>query len=245
MALADRHPDTMAHAVDPGWVPTRMGGPRRRTASTKVTEPRNGSRPPTSPRSARGSAQTGTTAHLVDRTPLPGTRGSSRTSFTGSRNTLASASPPDAKGGSGWEVARVERCGSSSSRWGIARDVINAPITGLALLSARAGWMRQCAGAPLAFPVAYYIDGAIFPFSRNHFERAASLTDGGHPEPSGHGPAPLPRAVTAIALVLLLVFRWLTRVIVAGRASATAHQPGRCPLHTRGWLRGPTVRPES
>ncbi|POX57334.1 hypothetical protein C3489_01085 [Streptomyces sp. Ru71] len=27
MALAARYPDQMAHAVDPGWVPTRMGGP--------------------------------------------------------------------------------------------------------------------------------------------------------------------------------------------------------------------------
>ncbi|WP_347346379.1 SDR family NAD(P)-dependent oxidoreductase [Microbacterium sp.] len=27
MALAARHPDTMVHTVDPGWVPTRMGGP--------------------------------------------------------------------------------------------------------------------------------------------------------------------------------------------------------------------------
>ncbi|MGO4385103.1 SDR family NAD(P)-dependent oxidoreductase [Specibacter sp. RAF43] len=26
MALADRRPDALAHAVDPGWVPTRMGG---------------------------------------------------------------------------------------------------------------------------------------------------------------------------------------------------------------------------
>ncbi|MET7455780.1 SDR family NAD(P)-dependent oxidoreductase [Streptomyces sp. NPDC005574] len=27
MALAVRRPDVLAHAVDPGWVPTRMGGP--------------------------------------------------------------------------------------------------------------------------------------------------------------------------------------------------------------------------
>jgi len=27
LALAKRWPDVMAHAVDPGWVPTRMGGP--------------------------------------------------------------------------------------------------------------------------------------------------------------------------------------------------------------------------
>ena len=28
LALANRWPDTVSHAVDPGWVPTRMGGPR-------------------------------------------------------------------------------------------------------------------------------------------------------------------------------------------------------------------------
>lgn len=27
MALAARHPESMVHTVDPGWVPTRMGGP--------------------------------------------------------------------------------------------------------------------------------------------------------------------------------------------------------------------------
>jgi NAD(P)-dependent dehydrogenase (short-subunit alcohol dehydrogenase family) len=27
LAVAARRPDVMAHAVDPGWVPTRMGGP--------------------------------------------------------------------------------------------------------------------------------------------------------------------------------------------------------------------------
>jgi NAD(P)-dependent dehydrogenase (short-subunit alcohol dehydrogenase family) len=27
MALAERRPEVLAHAVDPGWVPTRMGGP--------------------------------------------------------------------------------------------------------------------------------------------------------------------------------------------------------------------------
>ena len=27
MAYAERHPDALVHVVDPGWVPTRMGGP--------------------------------------------------------------------------------------------------------------------------------------------------------------------------------------------------------------------------
>ncbi|WP_433020034.1 hypothetical protein [Kribbella sp. CA-294648] len=99
-------------------------------------------------------------------------------------------------------------------------------------------------GGPLAFPAAYYADGAFFPFSRNHFERAASLTDGGYSPPPDNKPDPLPGAVSAIAVVLLLMLRrrirWLTRVLIAGRASATAHLPGRCPVHTTGWFRHST-----
>jgi MYXO-CTERM domain-containing protein len=98
-------------------------------------------------------------------------------------------------------------------------------------------------GGPLAFPAAYYVDGAFFPFSRNHFERAASLTDGGYSGPPDKKPAPLPGAVAAIAVVLLLVMRrrirWLTRILVAGRAGAAAHLTGRCALHTTGWFRHP------
>ncbi|MGH8893208.1 MAG: hypothetical protein ACRDWY_07865 [Actinomycetes bacterium] len=221
--------------------------------------------------------------------------------------------------------------------WDVARDVINAPATGLALLASKAAGMRECAGppltvtfwqpprisgggstvgdtfvawmpanleassllqgargfglaaeggrrspgeqhvrygpnisatraneaelarhesrhtdqwavltligGPLAFPAAYYADGAFFPFSRNHFERAASLADGGYPSPPDNRPAPLPGAVAVIGVVLLMVLlrriRWLSRILVAGRAAATAHLPGRCPLHTTGWLRTP------
>jgi hypothetical protein len=96
---------------------------------------------------------------------------------------------------------------------------------------------------PLAFPAAYYVDGAFFPFSRNHFERAASLTDGGYSPAPDNKPDPLPGAVSAIAVVLLLMLRrrirWLTRLLVAGRAGVTAHLPGRCPVHTTGWFRQP------
>lgn len=95
-------------------------------------------------------------------------------------------------------------------------------------------------GGPLAFPVAYYVDGAFFPFSRNHFERAASLDEGGYPAPPDNLPAPLPRAVIVISVVLLLVLRrrirWLSRLLVAGRAGATVHLPDRCPRHTTGWF---------
>ncbi|WP_132215550.1 hypothetical protein [Kribbella steppae] len=98
-------------------------------------------------------------------------------------------------------------------------------------------------GGPLAFPAAYYADGAFFPFSRNHFERAASLSDGGYPTPPDNKPAPLPAAAAAISVVLLLVLRrrirWLSRILVAGRVGATAHLTGRCPLHTTGWFHHP------
>ncbi len=98
-------------------------------------------------------------------------------------------------------------------------------------------------GGPLAFPAAYYADGAFFPFSRNHFERAASLSDGGYPTPPDNKPAPLPGAAAAISVVLLLVLRrrirWLSRILVAGRVGATAYLTGHCPLHTTGWFHHP------
>ncbi|TDO51624.1 hypothetical protein EV643_103363 [Kribbella sp. VKM Ac-2527] len=98
-------------------------------------------------------------------------------------------------------------------------------------------------GGPLAFPAAYYADGAFFPFSRNHFERAASLSDGGYTAPPDNLPAPLPGAAAAVGVVLLLVLRrrirWFSRILAAGRTGAIAHQPGRCPLHTTGWFHHP------
>lgn len=98
------------------------------------------------------------------------------------------------------------------------------------------------AGGPLAFPVAYYADSALFPAARNHFERAAGLADGGYRAPPGKGPAPIWTAVAAMGAVLLLLLRtrirWLSRALVSGWTRALAHhQPGRCPLHTVGWLR--------
>ena len=223
--------------------------------------------------------------------------------------------------------------------WNAARDVINAPTTGLALLASRSVGMRECAGPPLT--VTFWqpprVSGGgstvgdvfvawmpnppgvfksppgrpwfravrrragvasagrtgvrpirsqhlvhagqrgrarsarvpahrpmgrahphwrpsgvshgllrrrrVLPVLRNHFERAASLDDGGYPAPPDNKPAPLPGAVAAIGAVLLLMLRrrirWLTRLLVAGRAGATAHLPGRCPVHATGWFRQP------
>lgn len=96
-------------------------------------------------------------------------------------------------------------------------------------------------GGPVALPAAYYVDSLFFPFSRNHFERAADLKDGGYDQPPNFAPSPLwwPLAITAglALLVLRRRIRWSSRVVVAGRAGARAHEDGRCPLHSRGWFR--------
>ena len=94
---------------------------------------------------------------------------------------------------------------------------------------------------PFAFPAAYVIDGALFPSSRNHFERAAGLSDGAYPPAPDNWPAPRWPDTAVIAIIALLIFRrrlrWLTRVAVGGRVHARAHAPMRCPVHTRGWPR--------
>jgi hypothetical protein len=94
---------------------------------------------------------------------------------------------------------------------------------------------------PFAFPAAYIIDGALFPSSRNHFERAAGLSDGAYPPAPDNWPAPRWPDTAALLLIALLIFRrrlrWLTRVAVGGRVHARAHAPMRCPVHTRGWSR--------
>lgn len=96
------------------------------------------------------------------------------------------------------------------------------------------------AGGPLAFPASYYLDSAFFPFSRNHFERAAGLADGNYSIPPNHAPAPLPGAVASVGVVALLLLRrrirWLSRILVVGSGHAADHQPGRCPRHSTGWF---------
>lgn len=92
---------------------------------------------------------------------------------------------------------------------------------------------------PFAFPAAYIIDGALFPSSRNHFERDAGLFEGGYPPAPNNWPAPRWPDAAAMAAIALLVFRrrlrWLARLSRGHRAQAGAHEPARCPVHTRGW----------
>lgn len=101
---------------------------------------------------------------------------------------------------------------------------------------------------PAAFPVAYAIDGVLFPGSRNHFERAAGLSDGGYPPAPGNWPAPRWPETAALALLVLIIFRrrlrWLSRIAVGGRSQARAHAPQHCPVHTRGWWTAPASQGE-
>jgi hypothetical protein len=101
-------------------------------------------------------------------------------------------------------------------------------------------------GGPLAMPVLYAVDEALFPQSRNHFERAAGLEDGAYPRPEGFGPRPQWTKVGVLGLLVLIVgrrrFRWASRVLVGGAAAAGACQRGLCPLHSRGWFRLPPPR---
>lgn len=104
------------------------------------------------------------------------------------------------------------------------------------------------AAGPLAMPLLYALDDAFFPESRNHFERAAGLEDGGYPHPDGAGPRPEWVKVSVLGLLLFLAgrrrLRWASRALVGGRAGAVARQRDLCPLHTEGWFRLPRpVRP--
>lgn len=92
---------------------------------------------------------------------------------------------------------------------------------------------------PFAFPVAYFLDEALFPASRNHFERDAGLSRGGYPPVPDNWPAPRWPDIAAIAGLSLLIFRrrlrWAVRVVRGGPRQRTAHAPQECPVHTRGW----------
>lgn len=94
---------------------------------------------------------------------------------------------------------------------------------------------------PFAFPAAYVIDGALFPSSRNHFERDAGLYIGGYPPAEDNWPAPRWPDTAVLAILALFILRrrlrWLIRVAAGGRSQARAHAPRRCPVHTRGWSR--------
>ncbi len=92
---------------------------------------------------------------------------------------------------------------------------------------------------PFAFPLAYVTDGTFFPGSRNHFERDAGLSRGGYAPVHDNWPAPLwPRAAGVIAIAALILrrrARWLARVVFSGRSQVSAHSPGHCRIHTKGW----------
>lgn len=96
---------------------------------------------------------------------------------------------------------------------------------------------------PFAFPAAYFVEDALFPESRNHFEQDPGLSRGGYPPPSDNWPAPRWPDTAAIAALGLLIFRrrlrWAVRVVRGGQGQRTAHAPYRCPVHTRGW--GPVL----
>lgn len=97
------------------------------------------------------------------------------------------------------------------------------------------------AGGPLAMPLLYAVDEAFFPHSRNHFERAADLDDGGYSHPEGFGPQPQWVKVGVLGMLLVIVgrrrLRWTSRVLTGGEAAAVARERGLCPLHSRGWFR--------
>lgn len=78
-AVARLRPGIPSNAVDPGWVPTRMGGRARRTISSWATAPRSGW-PPATARKRSPPAATGTTRRVRSRTR----RFTTRPSRTGS-----------------------------------------------------------------------------------------------------------------------------------------------------------------
>lgn len=67
--------------------------------------------------------------------------------------------------------------------------------------------MANLLAGPFAFPVAYFIDDALLPDSRNHFERDAGLSRGGYAPVPDNWPAPRWPESAAIGALALLVFR--------------------------------------
>ena len=92
-------------------------------------------------------------------------------------------------------------------------------------------------GGPALLPVLYTVDDTLYPNSENHFEQAAGLADGGYP-PAPDPPVGPRRWAVALWLAVLVVLsrrrlRWLVRTVVRRRST---HAPGRCAVHTPGWV---------
>lgn len=144
---------------------------------------------------------------------------------------------PSAASDSGVAVGSVVLTGAQSSirqgNWEALASHESRHVTQWATLT--------LTGGPLAMPLLYAVDEAFFPQSRNHFERAAGLDDGGYPRPDGFGPRPQWAKVGVIGLLLVTAgrrrLRWTSRVLTGGAAAAVACQRGLCPLHSRGWFR--------
>jgi hypothetical protein len=144
---------------------------------------------------------------------------------------------PSAASDSSVSVGSIVLAGDGTSpgkeNWKAVASHESRHVTQWAILTLTAG--------PLTMPVLYAADDAFFPQSRNHFERAAGLADGGYPHPEDFGPRPNWPKVGAIAMLLLIGagrrLRWASRVLTGGAAAAAGAQPGCCPLHSRGWFR--------
>jgi hypothetical protein len=127
---------------------------------------------------------------------------------------------------------------------GVRWDLSHEQATALARHESRHAdqWtVLTLAGGPLALPVLYGSDESLFPSSKNVFEQLAGLRAGGYPPPANMDPSPMWSLVAVIVgLVLLLCWRrlrWVVRRTLGGAVAGARSAAGRCPLHTRGWVR--------
>src|SRR5579883_3237155 len=91
-AIARRWKDVCSNALDPGWVPTKMGGPAPPTTLTRHTAPRSGSPPATTP-PPRSAADTSTTSSRAPPVPPPAIRTSRTACWQPANNSAASPCP--------------------------------------------------------------------------------------------------------------------------------------------------------